>query len=174
MLLQFIPISTLNVADDSFRITFSAKVSKLAASIKAVGIVQPILVRHTVDGTYQVVTGYRRVLASNELARQTIPALVYEHTDLSVFQAYLYNLHDNLATRQLNIIEMAMAMQRLSSVYGTSEDELVKKYLPMMQQEPSYKVLHQLMMLNQCRETLCDHHGGAHCRVQPDDAGIHD
>lgn len=154
MLLQFLPISTVNIADDSFRITFAPRVEGLAASIKAVGIVQPILVRHTVDGTYQVVTGYRRVLASQELSRQTIPAIVYEHTDLSVFQAFLFNLHDNLATRQLNIIEKSTVLLKLSRVFNVAEDELVKKYLPMLGEEPSYKVLHQLLSLEQCSNAM--------------------
>jgi ParB/RepB/Spo0J family partition protein len=150
MLLQFLPISALNIADDSFRITFSTHVETLAGSIKAVGIVQPIIVRHTVDGTYQIVTGYRRVLASQKLARQTIPVLIYEHTDLSVLQAFLFNLHDNLATRRLDLAEKATALQKLANIYAVAEDELVKKYLPMMREEPSYKVLHQLLALEQC------------------------
>ncbi len=154
MLLQFLPISTLNIADDSFRLTFSPRIEKLVTSIKAVGIIQPILVRHTVDGTYQIVTGYRRVLASQELSRQTIPAVVYEHTDLSVFQAFLYNLHDNLATRQLNHIEQSIVLQRLAHSYNVPEDELVKKYLPMMGEEPSYRVLHQLLSLQQCSNPM--------------------
>ncbi len=154
MLLQFIPISTLNLADDSFRVAFAPQLQSLVASIKTVGIVQPIIVRHTVDGTYQVVAGYRRILACQELARQTIPALVYEHTDLSVLQAFLYNLHDNLATRRLNLIEMSIALQKLTTVYAIPEDELVKRYLPLMGEEPSYKILHQLIALEQCVNSM--------------------
>lgn len=150
MLLQFLPISTLNIADDSFRITFKPNIERLSASIKAVGVIQPILVRHTVDGTYQVVAGYRRVLACQHLARQTVPALVYEHTDLSVLQAFLYNLHDNLSNRSLNLIEKSTVLQKLSCTYNVAEDELVKKYLPLMSEDPSYKILHQLQSLNQC------------------------
>ncbi|MBI2344138.1 MAG: ParB/RepB/Spo0J family partition protein [Deltaproteobacteria bacterium] len=161
MLLQFLPMSALNIADDSFRMTFSRNLDALVSSMKTIGIVQPILVRHTVDGTYQIVTGYRRVLASQKLARQTIPALVYEHTDLSVLQAFLYNLHDNLATRQLSIVEKSNTLHKLAYVYSTAEDELVKRYLPMMGEEPSYKVLHQLLSLHQCsgpmKELVVDH-----------------
>lgn len=150
MLLQFLPISTLNIADDSFRISVAPQLDVLKASIKAVGIIQPIIVRHTMDGAYQVIAGYKRVLASQALGRQTIPSLVYEHTDLSVLQAFLLNLHDNLSVRKLNIIEMSSALSRMSSVYGVQEDELVRKYLPLMSEEPSYKVLHQLLSLSQC------------------------
>lgn len=154
MLLQFLPISTLNIADDSFRMTFAPQLERLTASIKAVGIVQPILARHTVDGAYQVVAGYCRVLACQSLGRQTIPALVYEHTDLSVFQAFLYNLHDNISHRRFNLIEKSIILQRLGQVYATPETDLVKKYLPLVGEEPSYRILHQLLSLTQCSANM--------------------
>lgn len=150
MLLQSLPISTLNLADDSFRISFGESLDALVDSIKEVGVVQPIITRHTVDGTYQIVAGYRRVLAAQELLRQTIPAIVHEHTDLPVFQAFLYNLHDNLSTRRLNLLEMATVVEKLTTVFGRPEDELVKDYLPKMGADASYKTLHQLLAITQC------------------------
>lgn len=150
MLLHVLPLSALNVADDSFRMSFTPAIERLTASIKAVGVVQPIIVRHTVDGAYQIVSGYRRVLASQVLGKQTIPALVQEHNDLSVVHAFLMNLHDNLATRGLNIVEKAHVLEKLRSLFAVGEDELVKVYLPLMQEEPSYRVLHQLLSMNQC------------------------
>lgn len=149
MLLQYLPLSQLNVADDSFRIAFAPNLERLQAAIRTVGVIQPILVRHTVDGTYQIVSGYRRVLACQALHRQTIPALVYEHADLSAMQAFLYNLHDNLAIRTLNVIEQAGAGERLCKDYGVGEEEFVKHYLPLFGHEPSYKVLHQLKSVAQ-------------------------
>lgn len=160
MLLQFVPISTLNIADDSFRFAFKPNVDRLCASIKAVGVIQPIIVRHAIDGAYQIVTGYRRVLACQQLSRQTIPAIVYEHTDLSVLQAFLYNVHDNLESRQVNLVEKSIIVERLQRVYSVAEDELVKKYLPLMGEDPSYRVLHQLLAVGQCtmamKELLVD------------------
>lgn len=157
MLLQFLPLNSLNLADDSFRITCVPNVDRLKASIRAVGVVQPILVRHTVDGSYQVVAGYQRVVACQALSRQTIPALIYQHTDLSAMQAFLYNLHDNIATRHLNIIEQATVCERLGTQYGVAEEDLVKHYLPLLNQEPSYKVLHQFKAIAQLTTPMKQH-----------------
>lgn len=157
MLLQHIPISNLNIADDSFRITFAPRLDSLKRSIKAVGLIQPINVRHTPEGTYQIVTGYKRVLVMQELERQTIPAIVHEPADLSPTQAFLWNLHDNAITRPLNVIEKGVALSKLSQFYSMSEEDLVKQFLPLLDEEPSYKILHQLLSLVTLTEPLKNH-----------------
>lgn len=157
MLLQHIAIANLNVADDSYRITFAPRLDALKRSIKAVGIIQPIALRHTPEGTHQIVTGYKRVLALAELGRQTIPAIVHEPADLSPTQAFLWNLHDNAITRTLNIIEKSTALVKLSQFYSMSEEDLVNQFLPLMDEDPSYKILHQLLSLASLTEPLKNH-----------------
>ncbi|MFH1829395.1 MAG: ParB N-terminal domain-containing protein [Pseudomonadota bacterium] len=154
MLLQYLSLTDLNVADDSFRITFSPELGGLKRSIRAVGIIQPINVRHSADNTYQIVTGYKRVLVMQDLGRQSVPALVHEPHDLSPTQAFMWNLHDNAATRELNIIEKSMALAKLNQFYSVSEEDLVKQYLPILSMDPSYKLLHQLLSLSQLTEPL--------------------
>lgn len=157
MLLQYIPTSNLNVADDSYRITFAPKLDALKRSIKTVGLIVPINVRHTPEGTYQIVTGYKRVLVMQELGRQSVPALVHEPGDLSPTQAFLWNLHDNAITRPLNLIEKSTALVKLSQFYSMSEEDLVKQFLPLLDEEPSYKILHQLLSLSSLTEPLKNH-----------------
>lgn len=157
MILQYLTLSSINLADDSYRITFAPRIEELKRSIRAVGVIQPINVRHTPENTYQVVTGYKRVLAMQELNRQSLPALVHEPADLSPTQAFLWNLHDNAATRELNLIEKANALAKLSQFYAVSEDELVKQFLPLLGEDPSYKTLHQILSLSQLTEPLKNH-----------------
>lgn len=157
MLLQYIPTSNLNFADDSYRITFAPRLDALKRSIKAVGLIEPINVRHTPEGTFQIVTGYKRAMVMQELGRQSIPALVHEPNDLSPTQAFLWNLHDNAITRPLNLIEKSIALNKLSQFYSMSEEDLVKQFLPLLDEEPSYKILHQLLSLNNLTEPLKNH-----------------
>lgn len=157
MLLQHITISNLNVADDSYRITFAPRLDAIKRSIKAVGLVQPINVRHTPEGTYQIVTGYKRVLVLQELGRQSVPAIVHEPADLSPTQAFLWSLHDNAITRPLNLIEKSTALVKLGQFYSVSEEELVKQFLPLVDEDPSYKILHQLLSLSALTEPLKGH-----------------
>jgi ParB/RepB/Spo0J family partition protein len=157
MLLQYLPLTSINQADDSYRITFSPRLDELKRSIRAVGLIQPINVRHTPENTYQVVTGYKRVIVMQELGRQSIPALVHEPADLSPTQAFLWNLHDNAVMRELNLIEKATALSKLNQFYSMSEEDLVKQFLPILGEEPSYKVLHQLLTLTNLTEPMKQH-----------------
>lgn len=154
MLLQHLPLSSLNLADDSYRMTFAPELESLKRSIRAVGLIQPINVRHTPENTYQIVTGYKRALVMQELGRQSIPALVHEPADLSPTQAFLWNLHDNASTRQLNVIEKSLALAKLQQFYSVSEDDLASQFLPLIGEDPSYKVLHQLLSLGALTEPL--------------------
>lgn len=157
MLLQYLPIQNINVADDSFRITFESDISKLKCSVKAIGVVEPVHLRHTTDGTYQIVSGYKRILACQELNRQTIPALIYEHKDLSPIQAFLHNLHSNVFARPLNVIEKAMALGKLHNMYGINEDELTNNYLTLIGEPKSYKLLHQYLSIDNIIDNLKSH-----------------
>jgi ParB/RepB/Spo0J family partition protein len=157
MILQYIQTNQINTADDSFRITFAPGLEELKDSIKNVGVINPITLRHTQDGTYQVVTGYKRLLACQELNRQTIPALIYEPHDLSPMQAFLYNLHDNTFTRTLNIVEKFNVCTKLIKTFAVTEEDVVRNYLPLMGEEPSYKILHQFLALQQLIEPMKQH-----------------
>ncbi len=157
MLLQYINVSNLNIADDSYRITFSPKIEELKRSIKQVGIIQPINVRHTPEGTYQIVTGYKRVLAMQELERQSIPAMLYEPNDLSPTQAFLWNLHDNAISRRLNLVEKSIALTKLKQFYSMSDEDLTKQFLSLLGEEQSFKILHQLLSLGTLTEPLKNH-----------------
>jgi ParB/RepB/Spo0J family partition protein len=157
MILQYLPVSQINVADDSFRITFAPRLDELKRSIRTVGLVQPVLVRHTTEGTYQIVAGYKRTLVMKELNRQSIPCLVSEPGDMSPTQAFMMNLHDNAVTRQLNVIEKSNALIKLQQFYSMNERDLVKQFLPLMGEDPSYKILHQLLSLNQLNEPIKHH-----------------
>lgn len=154
MLLQNLPLTSINLSDDSFRITFSPELGALKTSIEAVGLTQPIHVRHTPEGTYQIVSGYKRVLALRELSRQTVAALVSEQQELTPAKAFLLNLHENAIIRTLNPVEKALALQKLPLYIQASEDELVTRYLPLMGEDPSYRVLHQLTSLNNLTEPM--------------------
>lgn len=157
MILQYLPINSINIADDSFRITFAPDISKLRCSIKIIGVVEPVHLRHTADGSYQIVCGYKRILACQEINRQTIPALIYEYNDLSPMQAFLHNLHDNVFSRELNIIEKAKAVSKLHHMYGISEDEITNSYLPLLGEPKSYKLLHQFLAIDQIVDTMKEH-----------------
>src|ERR1700733_13320860 len=87
-----------------------AKLSELAQSIAASGVVQPIVVRPLSGGRYQLITGERRWLASKKANKTTIPAIVRQVSDEQTLEMTIV---ENLQRADLNPIEQAPPHQRL-------------------------------------------------------------
>ena len=99
-------------------------VAELAASIKAQGLVQPIVVRAMPDGTYQLIAGERRLAASHLAERATIPAIVKRVSDE---QAAEMTLIENLMREDLNPMEQAYAFLHLSEGFGLTQEQIAAK-----------------------------------------------
>src|SRR5215467_351697 len=84
---------------------------ELAESIRASGVVQPVVLRPAANGRFQIVAGERRWLASKRAGRNTVPAIVRQ---ISNEQAMEITIIENLQREDLNPIEQAHAFQRLS------------------------------------------------------------
>jgi ParB family chromosome partitioning protein len=98
-----------------------AAVSELAASIKSVGVVQPIVVRPSAAGRYQVIAGERRCAACRSLGLPTVPALVRH---VSNEQAMEMTIIENLQREDLNPIEQARAFERLAREFGLTQEQM--------------------------------------------------
>lgn len=99
---------------------------ELVASIREVGVLQPIVVRAIKDpapgsAAYELVMGERRLRATKELGLATIPAIVKDTADDAMLRdALLENLH----RAQLNPLEEASAYQQLLADFGITQEEL--------------------------------------------------
>jgi ParB family transcriptional regulator, chromosome partitioning protein len=97
---------------------------ELAASITEVGLLQPVVVRKTGDGQYELVMGERRWRASQRAGLEFIPAIVRETPDTDMLRdALLENLH----RQQLDPLEEAAAYQQLLDDFGATHEQLAQK-----------------------------------------------
>jgi ParB family chromosome partitioning protein len=95
--------------------------SELVASIREVGLLQPVVVRQTAPGAYELVMGERRLRASKQAGLTTIPAIVRDTgDDVMLRDALLENLH----RQQLNPLEEAAAYEQLLEDFGATHEEL--------------------------------------------------
>jgi ParB family chromosome partitioning protein len=98
-----------------------SSLSGLAASIREVGVLQPVLVRATGEGHYELIVGERRWRAAHRAGLQTIPAVVQVASDReSLERAVVENLHRD----DLNALEEAAAYQQLIEDFGLTHEEL--------------------------------------------------
>ena len=99
-------------------------ISDLAASIRQVGILQPIVVRPLGDGTYQIVVGERRWRAARRAGLTMLPALVIETDERgSLERALIENVH----RQDLNPLEEAAAYLQLVEEAGLTHEELAER-----------------------------------------------
>jgi len=84
--------------------------NELAASIKEIGIIQPITLRKIDDGQYQIIAGERRLRASKIAGLTTIPAYVRTADDEGMLEMALV---ENIQREDLDAIEIALSYQRL-------------------------------------------------------------
>ena len=96
----------------------------LADSIKAQGVLQPILVRPLGGGRYELVAGERRLRASKLAGRSNIPAVIREMSDQ---ESLAIALIENLQREDLDPIEESLGYQRLMAEFGLSQEELSRQ-----------------------------------------------
>ena len=97
---------------------------ELADSIREIGIVQPISLRSTGDGMYQIIAGERRWRAAALAGLSTVPAYIRTADDEKMMQMALV---ENIQREDLNAIEIALAYQNLIEQYGLKQEELSLK-----------------------------------------------
>ncbi|HWQ69481.1 MAG TPA: ParB/RepB/Spo0J family partition protein [Patescibacteria group bacterium] len=100
-----------------------SKLNELASSIKAHGVLLPILLRRE-GGRLEVVAGERRLRAARMAGLEVVPALVKE---LSSSQALEVALIENLQREDLNPIEAAEAYLRLQDEFGLTQEEVARR-----------------------------------------------
>ena len=92
----------------------------LADSIALHGVVQPLTVRETAGGYYQIIAGERRWRAARMAELREIPAVIIEADDKKVMELALI---ENLQRQDLNPVEEALGYQTLMEEYGLTQEE---------------------------------------------------
>ncbi len=96
----------------------------LAISIRTNGLLQPINVRKIPNGKYQLISGERRLRAARMVGIDKIPCVVM---DVSDEQSALFAIIENVQRQNLDFFEEAVAIERLMTVHGLSQEEIAKK-----------------------------------------------
>lgn len=97
---------------------------ELSESIQAVGIIQPITVRKTDDGRYQLISGERRFRASKLAGLEEIPAYVRTANDQGMLEMAIV---ENIQRENLNAIEVAISFKRLADECSLTQEQLSER-----------------------------------------------
>lgn len=98
------------------------KMEELKESIKAHGIIQPVIVRESTNG-YEIVAGERRLKAAKEIGMKKVPVIIRQFNNLKTFEVALV---ENIQREDLNPIDQASAFKRLVDEFQLTHQELAE------------------------------------------------
>lgn len=120
--LQTLPVSWLRPGKYQPRRDMSQEaLEELANSIRAQGVIQPIVVRQIAEQQYEIIAGERRWRASQLVRLETVPCLIKNVEDNA---AVAIALIENIQREDLNAIEEAVALQRLMTEFELSHQQV--------------------------------------------------
>lgn len=120
----FLPVESLRPNPDQPRRDFSPDaLSDLAASIRVKGIIQPLIVRRTVENAYEIVAGERRWRAAQIAQVHEVPVLIRDFSDAEVLEVALI---ENIQRADLNAIEEALAYRQLMDRFGHTQEKMAE------------------------------------------------
>ncbi len=132
-----IDLHKIELKDDRFRISYFVSIEDLIESIRTTGLINPPVLSFREEKPV-IVSGWRRVLACRKLSFKSIPVFISgEMDDLEAFELTVY---ENLSIRKYSIVEKAEVLKKIKG-FGAGEEEIVRKYLPLLDIPPLLKYL---------------------------------
>jgi ParB family chromosome partitioning protein len=151
--IQKIPISHIDLTDETFSVNFMPDLRRLRSSIEEIGLIQPVLLRKKQDG-YQIVSGFRRIFVIEEIGGSDILSMVLDEGEKDDLQLFFMSLHENLTTRGFNTVEKAVALDKLVYQFHVETVVVIKKYLPLFDLEADEKILNTYLSLIPMEEEI--------------------
>ena len=144
---QILPLYKVEPNPDQPRQNFDEEeLQALADSIAEHGIIQPLTVRQTKSGYYQIIAGERRWRAARMAGLTEVPAVVMEADDRKAMELALI---ENLQRQDLNPVEEALGYQSLMEDFGLTQEDTAKQ---VGKSRPA--VANALRLLSLCPEVL--------------------
>ena len=120
-----ISIDKITPNPDQPRTTFNSDaLNELTASIREIGIIQPLTLRKTSDDSYQIISGERRYRAAKLAGLVSVPAYVRTATESEVTEMALI---ENMQREDLNAIEIALTFRKLIDQYHLTQERLSER-----------------------------------------------
>jgi ParB-like chromosome segregation protein Spo0J len=110
--------------------SFCFDLDPLILSIRTIGLVNSPLLIDNGRGGMTVIAGFRRIQALRSLKYDEIPCRIFSESQLSPLECVLINLHDNLATRTLNVVEKGMILTYLAALLPRME--ILEHYMALL------------------------------------------
>ena len=150
-----VSLDRIDLLNDQFQISYMANRKQLTESIRKTGLIHPIILRSTeLNGHYQIVSGFRRVHSCMDLNMKQIDAIVYEKDELSDVRALLLNLHQTVTSRNLNLIEKSLILNKLHHTDGMEKETILCDVMPLLNLEPYGELFEHVSKLQELTDRV--------------------
>ncbi len=123
--IQTVPLEQVQPARNQPRTAFDAeRITALAASIEADGLLQPIVVRQDGPELFSIIAGERRYRASREAGLTSVPVVIRDVTDA---EAYELALIENVQREDLGPLEEAEAFRYLADAHQMTQEQIARR-----------------------------------------------
>ncbi len=120
-----VPVEMIEPNPFQPRLSFDQEaLNELASSIRTLGLIQPITVRRSSPGKYQIISGERRYKACRLAGLSTIPAYIRDTDDQGMLEMAIV---ENVQRENLDPIELALSYQRLIDECDLTQDKLAER-----------------------------------------------
>jgi len=120
-----IPLASISPNPEQPRTNFDDDaLEELAASIRQIGIIQPLSLRKTGPDTYQIIAGERRYRAAHMAGLQSVPAYIRTANDAELTEMALI---ENIQREDINAIEIALTFRKLIEQYNLTQERLSER-----------------------------------------------
>jgi hypothetical protein len=149
MKLDNISTSAIDFSDETFFYNFHPSESdQLTASIKAVGLLNPIiLIKKENQESFRLVHGFKRVKVAQKLKIEKIFARIYNESELSKIDFFNLSLYENAGHRQFNAIEQGIIIDKLIRQFQIPLSRIEQVYLPLIGLGSNPKVIERYQSL---------------------------
>jgi len=152
-ILDKIPLQQIDLSDETFSVNFMPDLQSLRSSIKAIGLIQPVLLRKKED-QYQIVCGFRRISVLKELGSREVESRILGESERDELELFSISLHENLTSRGFNSVEKAITLYKLVHHFQIEPSAVIQRYLPLFSLEPNEKILGTYLSLAEMEDEV--------------------
>jgi ParB family chromosome partitioning protein len=148
-----VPLQQIDVSDETFSVNFMPDLEKLRSSIRELGLIEPVVLKKK-NQDYQIVCGFRRIRLASELGIPVIDAGVFDEKERSDVELLSMSLHENATGRGFNMVEAALALDKLVHRFHVPPSAVIRTYLPLFSLETNEKILNTYLSLARMEEEV--------------------
>jgi hypothetical protein len=155
MVFREILLSGVDFEDETLRVSEDLDVPGMPASLRAVGLINPVVLHEGASSSrYRIVCGFRRLHGMRSLGIAKATARILPLPGDGILELFLTAVWDNLAHRKFSPLEASRILSTLKQTCGIDNRTLVERYLPLLGLSSHENVLRSYLNLQQLRPDL--------------------